>query len=71
MKRTLGIVIMVIGALILLFSVVLTPSQSYNVFDSNNGTHAAALEFFSGLAIAGIGIIIFANSIPYKNQSVD
>lgn len=71
MKRTLGIAIMVIGALIILFSVVLTPSQSYNVMDSNNGTQAAALGFFGGLAIAGIGIIIFANSIPYKNQAAD
>jgi flagellar basal body-associated protein FliL len=70
MKKTLGIAIIVIGALILLGAVVLTPAVSFNPADSNNGTHAAALYFFGGLFIAGVGIVIFANSLPnYKEKN--
>ncbi|OAQ41653.1 hypothetical protein A5893_00645 [Pedobacter psychrophilus] len=70
MKKTLGIAIIVIGALILLGAVVLTPAVSFNPADSNNGTHAAAMYFFGGLFIAGVGVVIFANSLPdYKTKN--
>ncbi len=68
MKKNTGVIIMIIGALVILGAVVLTPSNSFNPADSTNGTHASALLFFGGLAVAGIGIVIFANSLPSYKQ---
>ena len=60
--KNIGVIIMVIGALIILGSLVLTNSQGFNPVDSNNGLNASAMEFFGGLLIAGVGIVIFANA---------
>ncbi|MBK0383334.1 hypothetical protein I5M32_10215 [Pedobacter sp. SD-b] len=70
MKKSLGISIIVIGVLILIGSIVLTPAVSFNPADSTNGIKAAALYFFGGLFIAGVGVVIFANSLPdYKTRN--
>jgi hypothetical protein len=60
--KKLGIIIMAIGASIILSALVLTKSQGFNPMDSTNGTNASALEFFGGLLVAGVGIVIFANA---------
>nr|MBC7611341.1 hypothetical protein [Pseudopedobacter sp.] len=60
--KKLGIIIMAIGASIILGALVLTNSHGFNPMDSNNGLNASALEFFGGLLIAGVGIVIFANA---------
>ncbi len=60
--KKIGIVIMAIGAAIILGALVLTKSQDFNPMDSTNGINASALEFFGGLLVAGVGIVIFANA---------
>lgn len=70
MKKNIGLIILTLGALIIVGSVVLTPAQSYNPADSTNGTEAAAAVFFGGVAVLGIGIVMFANALPsYKERS--
>nr|WP_294894264.1 hypothetical protein [uncultured Pedobacter sp.] len=68
--KNIGILILIIGVLIVVGSVVLTNAHSFNPADSDNGTHAAALIFFAGLAVGGVGIVMFANSLPnYREKS--
>ncbi len=62
--KNIGTLILIIGVLVILGSVVLTPAHSFNPSDSNNGIHSAAAVFFGGIAIGGVGIVLLANSLP-------
>ena len=68
--KNIGILILIIGVSVILGSVVLTDSHSFNPADSNNGTHAAAAIFFGGIAIGGVGIVLLANSLPNYGDKV-
>ena len=70
MKKNIGTLILIIGILIVVGSVALTNAHSFNPADSDSGTHAAALVFFGGLAVFGVGVVMLANSLPnYKEKS--
>lgn len=53
---------MIIGALIILSALLFTQSKGFNPLDSDSGLNASAMQFFGGLLVAGVGIVIFANS---------
>jgi len=64
MKKNIGTLILIIGVLVIVSSVVLTPAATFNPADSSAGTKAAAAIFFGGVAISGVGIVLLANSLP-------
>ncbi len=69
MKKNLGLAIAVIGLLIVIGSVILTPFHAPNVGDSNNSTNFGSIEFFAGLIIFGAGIVVFANATVANREA--
>jgi len=64
--KILGLLIAFIGIMIVAGSVILTPTHSFNVVDSNTGLKASAGIFFGGLIVFGAGVVIYANYIAKK-----
>lgn len=68
MKKNIGLVIAVIGLLVVIGSVALTPFHAMNVGDSGNSTNFGSIEFFAGLITFGAGIVVFANASAAEKE---
>lgn len=69
MKKNIGLVIAVIGLLVVIGSVALTPFHAMNVGDSGNSTNYGSIEFFAGLITFGAGIVVFANGSAEEKEN--
>lgn len=69
MKRTLGLVITVLGLLIIAGGFIFTASPSHTPFDSASSTNAAAGLVYGGFIVFGIGLILYATTIEFAGTS--
>jgi hypothetical protein len=68
MKKTLGLIITLIGILIVASAFVFTPDHALNAADSGNGISASAVLAFSGFITFGIGIVLYISSLPLAGE---
>jgi len=68
MKRTLGLIITLIGIAIVIGAFTLTPDHALNAADSGNGISASAPLTYGGFITFGIGIVTFISSLPLAGE---
>jgi|AraplaCL_Cvi_mCL_1032061.scaffolds.fasta_scaffold28220_2 hypothetical protein len=68
MKRTLGLIITLVGILIVAGAFVLTPDHALNAADSGNGISASAPLAYGGFITFGIGIVLYISSLPLAGE---
>ncbi|MEO8884693.1 MAG: hypothetical protein ABI367_01435 [Mucilaginibacter sp.] len=68
MKKTLGLIITLIGILIVGGAFVLTPDHALNAADSVNGIQASAALAYSGFITFGVGVVLYISSLPLAGE---
>ncbi|GAA4089721.1 hypothetical protein [Mucilaginibacter panaciglaebae] len=68
MKKTLGLIITLIGILIVVSAFSLTPDHALNPADSGNGISASAPLAYGGFITFGIGIVLYISSLPLAGE---
>ncbi len=68
MKKTLGLIITIIGILIVAGAFTFTPVRALNPADSGSGLSASAGLSYAGFITFGIGIVLYISSLPYAGE---
>jgi hypothetical protein len=68
MKKTIGLLIAIIGISMAAYSFVFTKVHTLNPADSVNGIDANAPLMFSGLIVFGLGLVIYMSTWQQKGQ---
>lgn len=68
MKKTLGLIITLIGIVIVGGSFIFTPDHALNLADSNSGLSASAGLAYGGFIVFGIGIVLYISSLPLAGE---
>lgn len=71
MKKTLGLIITLIGIVIVAGSFVFTPDHALNLADSGSGLSASAGAAYGGFIVFGIGIVLYISSLPLAGEKRD
>jgi hypothetical protein len=68
MKKTLGLIITLIGIIIVVGAFSLTPDHALNPADSVNGINASAPLTYCGFVTFGVGIVLYISSLPLAGE---
>ncbi len=68
MKKTLGLIITLVGILIVVSAFVFKPDHALNAADSGNGISASAGLTYGGFIVFGIGIVLYISSLPLAGE---